>query len=201
MARYRPFAGIGSRKTPVAILVMMHQISFVLSMLGYTMRSGGADKADTAFGLGAKAAISLGGAYPEIYLPWPKFNKNDSAFTRPPPEAYEIAAIHHPGWAYIEKDSVKALMARNAQQIQGQYLETHSQFVICWTPDGCLDGMSRSRATGGTGQAITHAASLGIPVFNLQRPEHLERFNKFLLAHPHLLAQLPSNEDLFSLYA
>lgn len=43
------YAGIGSRKTPKKILEQMRNISSFLAKEGYTLRSGGADGADSAF--------------------------------------------------------------------------------------------------------------------------------------------------------
>lgn len=43
------YAGIGSRETPRSILDLMTAIARKLEALGYTLRSGGATGADTAF--------------------------------------------------------------------------------------------------------------------------------------------------------
>ena len=60
------YAGIGSRKTPVHILSKMRRVAERLEVRGYTLRSGGADGADTAFEEGCKRK--------EIFLPQPGFN-------------------------------------------------------------------------------------------------------------------------------
>jgi len=70
------------------------------------------------------------------------------------------------------------IIARNAYQILCPDLKTSSQFVVCWTPDGCIDQAGRSRQTVGTVQAIAIAASNGIEVIKLRRPDHL----KFVMA-------------------
>jgi hypothetical protein len=54
------------------------------------------------------------------------------------------------------------------------------KFVICWTPDGAISHAGRSIRTGGTGTAISIASANQIPVFNLQRPEHLARLLDFV---------------------
>jgi hypothetical protein len=179
-ADYRPYAGIGSRETPKTICKMMELIAFGLGRQGFTCRTGGADGADRAFLKGAKEAFfRRGSARPELFLPWPGFNGNHSSFQIPPTEAHAIARKYHPGYDRMVQ-SVQKLMARNAQQIQGRDLKCNSKFVICWTPDGCIDGASRTKNTGGTGQAIEHAAALGIPVFNLARAEHYAKFEEYL---------------------
>lgn len=53
------------------------------------------------------------------------------------------------------------------------HLDDPAAFVLCWTPDGSLDGTGSD--TGGTGQALRIAAAYDVPVFNLQRPDHRAR--------------------------
>lgn len=155
------YAGIGSRETPQEAKWEIHAIALYLADNGWTLRSGGADGADLAFEYGA------GDGPKEIFLPWRGFNKNPSLLYEIPERAYEISAQHHPSWNYL-RPSIRNLMARNAQQILGKNLDSPVQFVICWTPDGCTKGEDRIRATGGTGQAISIASSLNIPIFNLK---------------------------------
>ena len=46
------YAGIGSRLTPAPVLDLMNRIATHLVKKGWTLRSGGADGADTAFASG-----------------------------------------------------------------------------------------------------------------------------------------------------
>lgn len=62
------YAGVGSRETPHEILALMTDVAKILGQHGWTLRSGGARGADTAFEDGAK------GFKREIYLPWRGFN-------------------------------------------------------------------------------------------------------------------------------
>jgi hypothetical protein len=70
--------------------------------------------------------------------------------------------------------TAKKLIARNAYQVLCPDLKTSSQFVVCWTPDGCIDQAGRSRQTGATVQAVAIATSNGIEVIKLRRPDHRE---------------------------
>lgn len=166
------YAGIGSRKAPYAILERMTAAAVRLARMGYTLRSGGAEGADTAFELGA-------GDLKEIFLPWRSFNGNPSPFFPPTSEAFDLAASVHPAWQGLTQ-AAKKLMARNSHQILGADLLTPSGFVLCWTPDGAETDAQRGRNTGGTGQAIALADRNGIPVFNLANPDAGDRLLTFL---------------------
>lgn len=154
------YAGIGSRDTPEPILAMMQDIARRLGLLGYTLRSGGADGADEAFRVGSM------GHPQEIFTPWRGFIKDPEADKKSIvvteqlcyPQALEMAGQFHPNWPACSQGARK-LHARNMMQVMGRDLNTRSEFVVCWTKDG--------KASGGTGQALRLAAAVNIPVFNL----------------------------------
>jgi hypothetical protein len=56
-------------------------------------------------------------------------------------------------------------------QVLGEDLMHPSEFVVCWTPDGCERHEDRGLVTGGTGTAISVASQMGIPVFNVYNPD------------------------------
>lgn len=91
----------------------------------------------------------------------------------------EIAKQFHPAW-FRCNDYAKKLHGRNSFQILGLSLKEPSNFVICWTPDGCIDQETRTFRTGGTGTAISIASSYNVPVFNLKRKNHLNLILKYL---------------------
>ena len=167
----RYYSGIGSRRTPTDIQQRMTKSAVCLDLLGYRLRSGGADGADTAFELGA--------THKDIFLPWPGFNRRVCEFVPIPSEAFVIAKRFHPAYGLLP-NSVKNLMARNVMQILGADLETPSAFVLCWTPDGIEHGKDRTSKSGGTGQAISIASSMNIPIFNMKQPDALKRLKRFL---------------------
>ena len=147
------YAGIGARKTPKNILDEMTLIAAFLEKFGYTLRSGAAGGADSAFERGVSSSSNC-----EIFLPWRKFSQHNSKLFKPSKEAYDIAEEFHPYWRRLS-DTVKKLMARNSHQVLGADLKELSDFVVCWTPDG--------KASGGTGQAIRIANATSVPVYNL----------------------------------
>lgn len=165
------YAGIGSRKTPPAVLHRMTKVARRLEEMGYTLRSGGAVGADTAFELGAMNK--------EIYLPWAGFNGNPSVLSYVSIEARAVASCVHPAMDRLS-DPVKLLMGRNAYQVLGHDLQTPSDFVLCWTPDGAESEAARSHKTGGTGLAIALASRWKIPVFNMARADALDRLKTYL---------------------
>lgn len=170
------YTGIGARDTPKRILNVMHGIATELSEYGYTLRSGGADGADDAFEEGCDFVRGL----KEIYLPWQNFNDNPSKLYNIAPEAYDIAEkLYGARWRNISV-SVRHLMARNMHQVTGKTLDNPSDFVVCWTPDGCRTKAERTSNTGGTGQAIAYADTMHIRVFNLYNEDEYERLIKFI---------------------
>jgi hypothetical protein len=167
------YTGIGSRKTPADILLIMSNLASRLEDRGYILRSGGAEGADTAFFNGVKNKRNC-----EVYIPWPGF-ANFHMLYQIPDKAFETAATVHPAWDKLPQ-SVQKLHARNIMQILGKDLNSPSSFVVCYTADKCVDENTRSYKTGGTATAIVLAARNNIPVFNLSIPEHLNRIKTFL---------------------
>jgi hypothetical protein len=182
------YAGIGSRKTPVDILIKMQKLAERLGQLGFVLRSGGADGADSAFEIGASGYRSIGYGK-QIFLPWKAFNGSESQFHEPELKAYEIAAQYHPSWHGLTS-AAKSLMARNVHQVLGNDLikwyesNNWSDFVICWTPDGAEKAIDTSNKTGSTNQAIRIAYYHEIPVFNLYNKDAMERLTKHIETHP-----------------
>lgn len=183
----RFYSGIGSRETPEDVLEVMQGIGWAMATLGYRLRSGGADKADTAFMEGAiKAAGDVPGLA-EIYLPWKNFSKmptqsdilTSSLFIWE--DAKTIASTIHPAWEKFEQDpdkyrGVMALHTRNVCQILGQDLETPSVVVYCYAEPVGKEGQVK----GGTGTAVKLALSKGIKVVNLYHPESLTAAKQFV---------------------
>ena len=143
---------------------------------GFILRSGAADGSDTGFEQGCDHVN--GGK--KIYLPWKYFNKRfDIKFVEISDAAFELASTPHPGWTYL-KQGARRLHARNTYQVLGEYLDTPSDFTVCWTPDGAETEDQLTSKTGGTATAIRLSCRKGIPVFNLRNEASVERFKTFL---------------------
>lgn len=181
------YAGIGSRKTPKDICDYMTVTARKLQYFSYTLRSGGAFGADTAFENGCNNKV--------IYIPWQHYNdKISSDYKQLSPEAFKIAEQNHPIWNRLST-AAKKLMARNVYQVLGDDLQTKSEFVLCWTPDGCETAKDYNQQTGGTGLAISVASNYGIPVYNLKNANAIKRLNK---VHKLNLDLLPEKEHQLS---
>lgn len=167
----KTYAGIGHRDLegciePVSglpVAGMMTWISSELEKLGYTLNSGGAKGADLAFETGVKDS-----KHKQVFLA--------SCATD---ETRGIAKELHPAPSRLAGYALD-LMARNTFQVFGQNLDTPVDFVLCFTKDGCESYRTRTRDSGGTGQAIEMASRKGIPVFNMKNPNWIERLSKYI---------------------
>lgn len=151
------YAGIGSRKIPIHIATEMTNIASYLENIGYKLRSGHAIGSDLAFENGVKNEINK-----EIYLA--NSVKTNSIVLK-------IAREIHPNPKSLDlipnSQYVWNLMARNTYQVFGIDLTIPVDLILCWTPDGIIHYKDRTRATGGTGQAIELASRKNIPVINM----------------------------------
>lgn len=161
------YAGVGSRSVPDDVSDLLSAIAVVMARQGYTLRSGAAQGADTAFEKGADAVRGS----KEIYLPWNNFNDRHAGERWVQigvcDKSLRIAKNMHPNWDALREGGRK-LMARNTYQILGSDLESPVDLVICWTPKG--------KGGGGTGQAIRLARALKIPIHDLGKPEVYEAY-------------------------
>lgn len=144
----KSYAGIGSRETPREVLIKMTEIATRLSRLDYTLYSGGANGADSAFEAGAKKKV--------VFLPWFGFNNKEGIV---PPINNDLVKKYHPKPSALSQSGWK-FMSRNSYQVLGPDLKSPVEFVLCWTKDG--------KASGGTGQAMRIAKDYGIPIFNFK---------------------------------
>ena len=164
MSERRIYTGVGSRKTPKEILEWMDIFAYKLALRGWILRSGGAKGADQAFENGAFNA----GGIVESYFPYHSSK-----------DAEAIAGAYHNAWTVLP-DHTKRYHGRNVMQVLGKDLNTPTEFVICWTPDGCIKDSTRTKFTGGTGTAISVASARNIDVFNLYNQKCFEAIHDFV---------------------
>jgi len=165
------YTGIGSRETSPNICDLMTRIAKKLSEKGFTLRSGGAKGADSAFEVGSTLS--------EIYLPYDGFEKKrqhhtgcyDTESFSNYQEARVIAAEFHPVWDRCGEWARK-MHTRNVYQVLGMDLNTPSSCIICWTKNGGLSG--------GTAQAMRIAQAHNIPIFNLYFEDSMSKLAEFV---------------------
>lgn len=106
---------------------------------------------------GADRAFAHGTTHKEI------FRANDATA-----EAFDHAAKYHPAWERCSAFA-QALHARNSMILLGRNLDDPVDMVVCWT-----------LGEGGTMQGVRIAEAYKIPVFNLVKPDALERLREFV---------------------
>jgi hypothetical protein len=152
------------------VLALMTRIARKLDELGWTMRSGGAPGADTAF--------ENGSTRKEIYLPWRGFNgRTECVRSSATFEAYKIAARHHPTFNH-GLQSARDLLARNTHEVLGADCNAPSSFALTWTKEGSIG--PATGLSGGTNQTIRVAYAYNVQVFNLKREDHRAEWEKFV---------------------
>lgn len=150
------YTGIGSRNTPADELEKLTKIAAHLEWLGYILRSGGAEGADTAFEMGVSR--------PDMkVILRPKHSTKESE---------EVASQIHPMWSACN-DYARKLHGRNVQLILGQNLDSPSEFIVAWTYDG--------KNRGGTRTGLVLAQQRNIPTFNLADRNDCIKFGAFLV--------------------
>ena len=154
------YAGIGARETPEGVLTRMTKIGAEMAKRGFTLRSGAAPGADTAFEQGAVK----GSGEREIFLPWVGYENRQPdgksvIYDRSAGADLEaIARVYHGAFDRLGRGG-KALMSRNGHQMLGKKLDDPTGVVICFTKGGVVKG--------GTGQALRLSKDIGVGVINL----------------------------------
>jgi hypothetical protein len=168
----KKWTGVGSQKTPES--VCMVETLFAQTKPNSIMRSGAAKGSDKAFEDGAK--------HTEIYLPDRGFRGHQTGIWQYTEEqamwGEYLAQKVYP--IVIQNKQHMKMFRRNAFQVVG--LSTcvedsdPSEFLVCWTPDGCVSpsGYLRGR-TGGTGVAIMIAWEFDIPIYNLRNKPDMKK--------------------------
>jgi hypothetical protein len=173
MAKIKIYTGVGSRKTPREIQVVMFQLGSVLAKRGAILRSGAAKGADAAFERGCDAE----NGEKQIFLPWRGFNDHPSRYYDSKDEAFRMAAEIHPAWHRCQQAAQK-LHARNCHQILGPDLDKPSDAVFFWAEED-----EKGQIAGGTRTAVKLAEHHGIPRINLNHAESLGIILEYIERH------------------
>lgn len=136
------YAGIGRRDASPLAKQAARAFATAMSQRNWTLRSGGAAGADSAFESGASQK--------EIFLP---ASAND--------QAIELAKQFHPAWHRCSYFA-KAAHGRNAMILLGADLKKPVKFVAFLSRPGEVDVLD-----GGTGLALKIAKANDIPCYHL----------------------------------
>lgn len=171
------FTGVGSRKAKADVKEDFDMVKHRLILSEYILATGDAIGADEYWWENYPDQIKErfgpeGGKYPKPNTIIVTSEEKQWA------DAKKIASKHHPSWRFLRQNYHRALHIRNVFQVLGYGLDTPSEFLVCWTPDGAET--ETSKKTGGTGTAIRIANTYGIPVFNLFNEDCLERLSDYL---------------------
>lgn len=177
------YAGIGSRETPQDVLDVMTKAATYLESLGYTLRSGGAEGADTAFEKGVKSKKQIFKGFDKTGDTEKKIAHEIHPNLQGAMEGSKKRAVAKGKDGERSAKAVENLMARNTNQIFGNKLDTPVDFVLAYDPSGWT-GKGPRPVKGGTLQAIDMAARKGIPVINMADPNWREQLKEVLKNKP-----------------
>ena len=152
------------------------QVAYRLAELGITFTSGLCERGMD--GIAQKAysrALEHGKTSTDKFEVYVAEQKNITRSTLP---NKHLAIVRNPNLIKEThcNDWAKGMHSRNCHQIFGYDLKSPVDAVICWTPNGNIQG--------GTATAIKLALKANIPVFNLGRKDQdvvLEEIRQFLL--------------------
>ncbi len=171
MTLYKPYAATGNKEAPPDIIRKFEELAKLLDHQGYTTRVGGME--------GIEEAVERTQVKQELILPFKEFNQKQSKFTWSSERAFSIAKMFHPTFDSMKK-GVQYFLAKNARLILGDKMNSPSLFLICWTEDGAESVREKSSRTGFSGHPIAIASAIGIPIFNLGKPDAEQRLKLYL---------------------
>ena len=151
------YAGIGSRDITSSEESRISKISSYLHSIGYILYSGNAEGSDFAFQKSCQLGVS--------FLPWPGFNKHLASpvihCSDISKDAYDSVDKFHPN-PFSLSSGARKMMARNYQQVFGIGNLPRVSFVVFCANE------KNGIVSGGTGQAVRIARSVGIECVNVR---------------------------------
>lgn len=168
------YTGVGSRDITPDETTLITAIGKKMATLGYKLRSGAADGADTAFELGC-LETSLDR---EIYVPWNGFNKRFCGIYIKEPSDNQFATArkflvnnHILPWFDNMNMLSQLFHVRNYYQVVG-FSGVRSRVCVYAANE------NRGEPVGGTRTAVMVSRHFGIPTFNLRDWDEREEFCK-----------------------
>lgn len=165
----REYTGVGSRETPMDVLLLMVRLGRTYCDLGMCLRSGDAIGADYAFYVGARLSKRFEETGARIYLSKDGIQEryhnpalgfyNAELFTETYEDAKKIAEEARGGFWGLGKGGI-ALMTRNTYQVLTETLQAPSRALLYWgIPIG---NVKNEKIRGGTNVALQIAKRFGV---------------------------------------
>lgn len=186
---YKAYVGTGNREAPPEVIQKITAIAKELEAFGFTVRTGGKEGPEQAF----EDAVND----KEVHIPWKGFANKQSQFAYTSQHALELAQRYHPTWDGL-KLPIQTFLAQNVRTILGKNLQSRAMFVIGWSEDGAETSKEKTAKTGFFGHAIAIAEAMLLPVFNLQRPDAIDRIKKYVghsFDQPQTQQQMPQQQQ------
>lgn len=179
---YFPLAIVGNENPPPKVVEDLKTLITRFNEAGFTLRSRGV----TDFDEYVEAARPK---YHELHLPWREFEtktmpgvKKTSPFTFHHERIEAMAIMLQPEYESL-KPGIRKIVASQLRPVLGKAGDSLAQALVVYTDDGaqCTSEVN-SRTTGRAALAIMAATRFNIPVYNLARPDALQRlFDHFKL--------------------
>lgn len=151
-------ACIGSRKITPALVPILEDLGEFIVKQGWLLGSGNATGSDQAY---ARGGNRIDPRSVMLYLPWWNYEKQaikpGNQLVLNHSKYYDLAKAHHPKWKTLTR-GVQYLMLRNAGIV------SESVAVLAVLDHAKVGG-------GGTGHGWRIAKTLGIPRFDLSKPQ------------------------------
>lgn len=168
---YLPYTVTANREIPQEPMNIIIDLIKELEGRGYTMRTAGREGPEDTFD---KTATKK-----EIHLPWRGFMDKESKFSFTSENAKVLAGQLTPSFEGM-KPGLQTILASDVKTILGKELRSPTLFLITWSEDGAETMQEKTSRTGNVGLAIALACKLKIPIFNLGKPNSLQRLRQYL---------------------
>jgi hypothetical protein len=180
---YKPYAATGNKEMPESFKPQVQRIGRNLEKAGYILRTGGMEGLEDVI---EKSVTKL-----ELHLPFKDFDGKQSKFTYTSDFVKGVAKMFHTSFDTL-KPVVQTFLAKNVRLVLGKEGKSPAMFLIVWTEDGTEKAIEKTFKTGNSGNAIAIADAIGIPVFNLVRPDAEHRLYTYIGFNPDAETQTKS---------
>lgn len=168
---YKSYAVIGNKDTPDDIIKQMVAFAKELDEQSFVCRISVAQGPDKEVCEAVKNK--------EVILPWKGFNEVQDGDSFTSPSAKAITRLTQPGYDDM-KPGLQLILGKNVRLLLGKECKSPVAFVIGWSKDGAERLSQKTPDTGGMGHILSIAQSACIPVFNLGKPDALQRLKTFI---------------------